>query len=612
MSEPAAPFPPRSAFSRLVPWLLLILGLQLVLVWGGAALPLKPTVQIVMWAALLLILLLAALPAVAQWIGMQSDRYPRSRIGRTALIFSTILFSSAALYFIARAQSRTFLPSYHDEFSYLIQARMILAGRLWLPAPSAARWFESFQVISEPVYASIYFPGAAVMYATGTALQLPGWATAVLLAGTCAALVGAIARTLFGAWAGWVAVVMLLGLSVFRLQSVMVMAQVPLLACGLGALLLWLHWNRSPSISRAAGIGALLGFAAITRPIDALCFAIPIATAMLVSTLRGGDINFPRQLWLRRRAVELSVAAVATLPFIAIQLVFNHGVTGSIFKTPFSIYAQQTFPGAEYGFQAKGQSLMPTSRLQQKQVYYENDVRGLLITHTPVGAAKVWCEARSRQVIVNSLPHATMLALLLIGLIALRRIEVCVVVAPAVLFPILFWPYPFFLPHYTLTAAPSIIVLALAGVDTFALTCNGRAAAVRVGTAVAVIGLCIVELPSINRANFDEFFTAPQLRQVDSTLNALPSHERSIVLFRFAGSSNPQEEPVYNTDHAEIFDHRVVRGHDLGDDNVVMLRELPAIEQDRVVYIYDRGDDTIRRLGTVAELLAAHSAARRI
>ena len=77
------------------------------------------------------------------------------------------------------------------------------------------------------------------------------------------------------------------------------------------------------------------------------------------------------------------------------------------------------------------------------------------------------------------------------------------------------------------------------------------------------------------------------------------------MLFRYANQANIVLEPVYNIDVAWPDDARAVRAHDLGDAlNAKLFLYYAAYQPDRAVYRYDRGDETLTHLGSVAELAA--------
>src|SRR5207237_332268 len=114
-------------------------------------------------------------------------RHPSRRAAR---IIAVCICIGSTLYLIADAQleHRSFTLKYQDEFSYSIQTNMLAHGRLWMPAHPLPEFFDSFQFLATPIYGSIYFPGASLMYAPGAWLDLPRWLVPVLLSGIVAAM----------------------------------------------------------------------------------------------------------------------------------------------------------------------------------------------------------------------------------------------------------------------------------------------------------------------------------------------------------------------------------------------------------------------------------------
>ena len=74
------------------------------------------------------------------------------------------MLATAYFVFTAFYQDRDLFPKTHDEGSYLLGMRMLATGRLWMPRHELADFFDTFYVLNEPVYASLYFPGTALMY----------------------------------------------------------------------------------------------------------------------------------------------------------------------------------------------------------------------------------------------------------------------------------------------------------------------------------------------------------------------------------------------------------------------------------------------------------------
>src|SRR5688572_20491731 len=240
-------------------------------------------------------------------------RHPSRRARLYAFIAVSVL---SALYLTVSTtwNGRDLLPKSHDEHSYAIQTQMIARSRLWMPQHELADFFESFQMLARPVYASIYFPGSALMYAPGVWLGLPPWVMPVIVSGLATGLAYLLATRLIDGVAGLLVVLLLLACQWFRLNATLVMSQPPMMLLGLGMLLAWLRWRETKDVKLAALIGACAGWAAIVRPVDALAFALPVGVAMMWDF---------RGLPIQRVAAVSGIVLLAAAPFLSLQLALN-------------------------------------------------------------------------------------------------------------------------------------------------------------------------------------------------------------------------------------------------------------------------------------------------
>lgn len=554
--------------------LLLVVGLQLSLIAASPYWPPRNLSLIALASCVVVCLIPLTSRAVDEVLARLSSPSPATRA--VTFIF-IVLASTSYLYLDASHQQRDFHPKYQDEYSYLLQTRMLSSGRLWLPAPAHPHFFESFQVVTEPVYASVYFPGAAMLYVPGQWLQLPAWAMPLLLSGLSVGMMYVVFTRLTDGVGGLLGALMLIGLPIFRKQSIMFMAQVPVLLLILVAVWGWLNWRRDHSIRWSIVTGAAIGWAMITRPLDGLCAALPIAIAMLMEN---------------RSLRAIVPAVIASLPFAVVQLCFNVAVTGSALQTPFSFYAERSLPQTSLGFHGFDEQARPQSVLPQKHAYYDRVARPFIISHTPVNELRIWTTDRLPQMLREGSPAAPLIVLVPVGLLMLtcRARWIGFLVAP--MFCVLYFFYPFRLPHYLLTALPSVLLLIVLGA--YALPRAARSFAV-----LSIITLTICQLPEFTRAR-DDLFAADEHRSIDSLLAGI-SDERAIVLFRFSDGCNPEIEPVYNLEAVQLSGNRVLRAHDLGERNRELLG---AIEPDRMVYRFDRATGELSHLGRAGELVA--------
>ena len=454
----------------------------------------------------------------------------------------------------------------------------------------------------EAVYASAYFPGTALLYVPGIWLGLPPFVTSLVIAASVAGLLHWLVSRCLDQSAGALAVVLLLAAPMFRILSTMVMGQLPLLLYSLAAFVAWARWYHGPGAVRWALLaGAMIGLAALTRPVDALSFGLPlvVGSALLCSGTAVG----------RRRLMLGTFAFTAgILPMAIVQLICNRGITGNTFETPFRLYADLDYPDSAYGFHPFHALTEPASPLPQKRMAYDDDVRPLIEAHRP---SRFWGDfVRMRLPLLLSFGGATSPFPLLASLwpaafaTASRRAPLrAMLLSTPLLFLILYVPYPFFFPHYMTAAAPGLLlgfVLAVCGLPLL-LPRHGKV--VRTLGALGVAMLGFAAFPQFDSAA-DNLFAAPLLKNVNAQLAGI--HSPAIVLFRYSPTRNVDEEPVYNADVAWPDDAPVIRAHDLGPvQNAALFRYYAAREPDRHVFIYDEADHTLVARGPVSALAAA-------
>ena len=509
---------------------------------------------------------------------------------RTRLIAALLIAGLATTFLIATSlyYDRYLKPMWHDEFAYAIQTRMLAQGRLWMPAHPLGEFFETFYVLHQPRYAAIYFPGTALLYVWAIWLHVPLWIASASLAGVTIGLFYWVIGDLIDDVAGGLGAAILLSLTEFQRMAMAFMAQVPMLLLSLLMVWSFLRWRRHKRAQWALCIGVFAGWAAITRPLDAICYAAPIGLAMLWD-LRGNP--------LRQRTASLASIIAGALPFLAVQLIFNLGVTGSVLTTPWHVYVDRDLPGAGLGFRAFDATLRPQSSLPEKQLFYKRFISPYLAHHDWMHAPAALLQ-RAMSVVQVALPHPALLPIALAGLAAFKRRR-WIFPAAIFLFILFYGLYPFTLPHYTLIAAPAAIMLLLMGIRAIETSwLAGR----RIVFMALATGVLIIALVNQSEARFQiEVYHRPaDHRAVDHALASIPAP--AVVLFRFSPHASEHFEPVYNIDVAWPDDAPIVRAHDLGERNIEIFRYYAARQPNREFYRFDLSDYTLRDLGSAKNL----------
>ncbi|MBC8105818.1 MAG: glycosyltransferase family 39 protein, partial [Anaerolineae bacterium] len=243
-----------------------------------------------------LVLAISFIRPVQQAILRAIDRARHPSL-QAKLLWAIALAAIAFIYLWRGAllHERDLSPRLQDEFSYLIQAQLLSHGRLWLPSPPLADFFETFHVVVKPVYASVYFPGTAMLYVPSVLLHAPHHWTALLICAAGVGLVYLLATELLDGAYGILAALMLLSTRAFYIHSTLVLSNVPAMVAGVMVYLAWLKWEKTDRarMKWAILLGAAAGWGLIVRPLDMIAYLVPIVCLALTSILsrrtgRGG------------------------------------------------------------------------------------------------------------------------------------------------------------------------------------------------------------------------------------------------------------------------------------------------------------------------------------
>ena len=311
-------------YARLAPWLFLII--ELILVLGALGLILIRSGKESSKSK--------SFPSIEQWFG----KLARKKNASLVAVGLLVLISRAALIPLLGFPE----PRWHDEFSYLLAGDTFAHGRVTNPTHPMWMYFESFHIIQQPTYMSMYPPAQGLVLALGERLGHPWIGQCLVTALMCSALCWMLQGWLPPAWA-------LFGAFLAALR--------------LGILSYWMngYWSASvvalggalvvgavPRLKRTAklqdAIWLILGLAILanSRPYEGLLLGFAAAVALL-GWLAGS--RRPKFTVILSRVI-LPIAVVGTLAAIATGY-YYHRVTGSAVRMTYEIN-RATYSQAPY------------------------------------------------------------------------------------------------------------------------------------------------------------------------------------------------------------------------------------------------------------------------
>jgi hypothetical protein len=575
-------------------------------IWIGNATHPGPRPVIAMWITLALFAAVSLIPQARTAVFSLFNRVanPSSKI---RAITASLLALLAAIYFCQTAlwEGRQFGPELHDEHCYIIQSRMLAHGRLWMPRHELGDFLDSFHLITDRVYASKYGPGAALFGAPAILIGLDPWIVPLALTSASIALFYLILCEMLDGVAAIVGALMLPALGLLRRTSIEMLSQAPMLFLTMLAIWAFLQWRKNNAARWLVVMSAAVGWAAITRPVDALCLALPLAIGVLLH-LR--DKNW------RRRTNALTIVLLAAAPFLALQLICNKGITGHWLELPWSYYSARNDPYDTISYTPfdparRSASLVPEIQKFQDDVTIPN-YRTKLATPMPQRIR----DHTLRPTLESALPHPLLLMLLPVALPALFMRGRWLLPAMFPTFLVVYARHTVFLTHYAIVVAPALILMAILGFETLVTVVPDAFMRASSSAKTMTRWLAVPGLAALVLATYPQFQSSPPnegwafgpiLRLIDDHLANL-GKKPAVVLFHFdAERGNPHIEPVYNTDVAWPDDAPVIRAHDLGpQQNRRLFAYYARQKPDRAIYLFNLANpkEPPQYLGTAQEL----------
>jgi hypothetical protein len=302
---------------------------------------------------------------------------------------------------------------------------------------------------------------------------------------------------------------------------------------------------------------------------------------------------------------------LAVLPFAAIQIIQNVGVTGKWTQTPMQYYVSESYPAPLMGFTVADMKNLPPGLSAPKRAFVAGWME-LYREHTLKNVLKTWYAVRFQQLRRDTLSDKSLLILFPLALAATWDIRRVVVLATMVLTLVVYLGYIFHLDQYMVSVMPAIVCIVLMGWEGLERAWPRYRRRIGALVAATLIGFSLAALPEFRaRASALPNVCGPA-KQINEDIAMLTSP--SVVLFPFDGPGHALDWfPVHNDDVAWPDEARVIRANDLGADQNWKLYDYYArIQPNRRFYVYERsgaGDQHILRfLGTARDLAVKHAA----
>ncbi len=384
------------------------------------------------------------------WISVQGERFA-AKTGWCMLLLA-VLPVGLRLALVSRYPIPT--PGVADDFSYLLLADTLSHFRLANPPHPLHQFFETFFVLQQPSYSSLYPLGQGIVLALGRMILGNAWAGVALSIGAFCALCYWMLR----AWTtpGWALVGGLLAVIEF------------------GPLNQWMNSFWGGAVSACAGclvFGALprlreqgrtrdavwlglgLGMQVLTRQYESIFLALSVMVFFL-------PVLRDRQE-VRKLARAVPVVLLALAPAAALTLFHNHAVTGSWTTLPYALSRYQYGVPATFTTQPNPVPHSALTREQELDYEIQSKVHG----NGTDTVQSYFDRLASRIRFYRFFFLAPLYLVLPLYLWSLREFRLAWVLVTILLFSLGSNFYPYFYSHYIAAIACLLILTAVVALE---------------------------------------------------------------------------------------------------------------------------------------------------
>lgn len=457
-------------------------------------------------------------------------------------------------------------PDIYDEFSHLLVADTLLHFRLANPPHPLHQFFETFFVLQQPTYSSIYSLGQGMMLAFGRLISGSAW-TGVLIS------VGLFCSLCYWMLRAWVAPAWALAgglLAVIEFGPLNLWTNCywgGALAAAAGCLVfgalprLFQTWNRR----NAALLGLGAGIHCITRQFESTLLLLCILLFFVPVLRRRNELE---------KALRLAPFAIAAAaPFFALILLQNKAVTHNWLTLPEQLSQYQYGVPTSLTFQPVPTPHVPLT--PQQQLDYRAQTLGHGLEPDSLPRFLLRLEFRVRYYRFFFLP--ALYVALIAFLFTWSESRFLYVAGALAIFALGTNLFPYLLPHYLAAVTCLFILVAVAGLERLSrIHLRDRAIGAEAAKIIAL--LCIMHFAIWYGSHlFENTSVAADLEPYESwdVINHVDPHGRVavnrqlaaipgklVILVRYSPRHIFQNEWVWNA--ADIDASRVVWARDLG------------------------------------------------
>jgi hypothetical protein len=345
-------------------------------------------------------------------------------------------------------------PGVSDDFSYLLLADTIRHLRFANPPHPYGPFFETFFVLQQPTYSSIFPLGQGFAIALGWTLFGYPWAGVALSVGAfCALCYWMLRAWTTPGWAliGGLAAVIQFGPLNQWMNSYWGGAVSAFAGCLVFGSLPRLNGERSRRAAALLGLG--LGIQLLSRPYETIFAALSVVLFFLPALRRPTE--------LRRLALLVPIAVLTALPALGLMFLQNRAVTGSPLTMPYMLSRDQYGVPATFTLQPNPMPHRALTREQELDYEAQSAVHGAS-TDT---WATFWDRWASRVRFYRFFLLPPLYLALPFFLLLLGEYQFLWVLVSILLFSLGTNIYPYFYSHYVAAIACLFVLWSVKGLE---------------------------------------------------------------------------------------------------------------------------------------------------